>query len=118
MEEQYEQLKIRFEKEKFELKQSAVGTKDLLKETQKKLKELFTQVYKPLVKEVEIKDKIIKKYEQKAKETQRQLSILNAIIRLPRMCSEFHKVLRKKTEEIQKATEARSIEKINNLLQT
>ena len=39
-----------------------------------------------------------------------ELAILNAVVRLPRMCSEFHRVLRQKASaEIMKATEARSV---------
>ena len=47
-----------------------------------------------------------------------ELSILNAIIRLPRMCSEFHKALRNKaSNEILKATENRSIENLSRMMQ-
>ena len=41
------------------MKQKLVNQKSMLKETQQKLKELFSNVYKPLLKEVEIKDQII-----------------------------------------------------------
>ena len=47
-------------KEKKELKDKATMYKIALKETQKKLKELFLNAFKPLVKEVDIKDQIIK----------------------------------------------------------
>ena len=81
------------------------------------MKELFENVYKPLLKEVQIKDKIIENQSQRAKESKEQLSILSSIVRLPRMCTEFHKALRNKTsQEIQKATEARSIDNLSRLM--
>ena len=44
--------------------------------------------------------------------------MLNAVVRLPRMCSEFQKVLRNKTSaEVQKATETRAIEHLTQKLQ-
>ena len=38
-----------------------------------------------------------------------QLQILVAVLRLPRMCSEFHKALRKKEEQVQKQTQAMAV---------
>ena len=94
-----EKMKEENTKEKKELKKKTALHKFALKETQKKLKELFVNVYKPLEKEVEVKDQIIKNQTSKAKQMRTELSILNAIIRLPVMCSEFHKALRNKTSD-------------------
>ena len=40
-----------------------------------------------------------------------------SIIRLPRMCSEFHKVMRKKGENAQKQTESRAIATLQSRMQ-
>ena len=64
-------MKERHAKEKDQLKKKAAMHKSTLKNTQQKLKELFENAYKPLTKEVEIKDIIIKNQTEKAKTMQR-----------------------------------------------
>ena len=78
------------------------------------MKELFSDVYKPLLKENELQEQIIQRYESRAKQAQEEIQVLNSIIRLPRMCSEFHKVLQKKTIAENKMTEAKAVEQLKN----
>ena len=53
-------MKEKHTNEKNQLKEKTAMHKSNLKKTQQKLKELFENAYKPLAKEVEIKDQIIK----------------------------------------------------------
>ena len=105
LEDEIVQLKKKGEKEKRELENKVTMQKSKLKETQIKLKELFLNVYKPLLKEVKLKEQIIENQNLKVKQMHTSLSVLNSIIRLPRMCSEFHKALRNKaSDDLMEAT--------------
>ena len=46
-----------------------------------------------------------------------QLQVLVSIIRLPRMCTEFHKAMRKKGQDIQKQTEAKAVATLYSRIQ-
>ena len=46
-----------------------------------------------------------------------QIQVLVSILRLPRMCSEFHKAMRKKGQDLQKQTEASAVTILRNKMQ-
>ena len=46
--------------------------------------------------EIDIKDTIIGRQSQEAMKQQEELRMVNAILRVPRMCSQFHATMRRK----------------------
>ena len=73
----------------------------LLIEAQKKLKHLVKDVLNPVMKDVDLKDTIIAKQVQDSYKAAEDLRILNAIIRLPNMCQEYHAAWRRKLKQDQ-----------------
>ena len=67
-----------------------------LSTTEKQLKKLFNNCLKPLMAEVKLKDEIIDRWNKAKAGANDDLKMLNAIIRIPRLCDEFQKACRKK----------------------
>ena len=63
--------------------------KGKLAETQAKLKQLWFDVYKPLMQEVVLKEEIINRVNAEKDKLWVDFKMLNSIIRLPRMCTEY-----------------------------
>ena len=75
---------------------------------------MYSDHYEPLLKENDEKDEIISRLEATNKAVTDQQQVLVSIIRLPRMCSEFHKVMWKKSKTVQKFTETKAITELNS----
>ena len=74
------------------------NTLEELEQTKDKLHKIKSEFLVPLLQEVKIKDEILKRQKDQKREFQEELKMLNAIIRLPRMCDQFQKALRRQTE--------------------
>ena len=109
LKEKHKELKQRYKEETTALQESVDNYKDQLKTTLKRLKVLYSEHYKPLLEENTVKDELISRFDGIYKAMSEQLQILISIIRLPRMCTEFHKVMRRKSKAIQKFTESRAV---------
>ena len=65
------------------------------------LKDKFAELQKSkdlLVQEVKIKDMILKRQENMREAFREELKMLNSVLRVPRMCDQFHKAMRRKME--------------------
>ena len=66
-----------------------------LEQTKDQLYKIKSDFLVPLLQENKIKDEILKRQKDQKREFQEELKMLNAIIRLPRMCDQFQKALRR-----------------------
>ena len=64
-----------------------------------KIIEMNNNIIKPLIVEVFTKDELIKRLKAENKLNVGDLEIFSSIIKVPRICSDFHKALRKKYDE-------------------
>ena len=67
---------------------------------------MFKEVVNPLKKEVEIRDELAKRLQKEVDALKKDLKLLNACLRLPKMCDQFQKATRRKeTQEKNKLFE-------------
>ena len=69
-----------------------------LEATKDKLWKVQHDFLVPLLQEVKIKDQILERQKNQKRQFQEEMKMLNAIIRLPRMCDQFQKALRRQME--------------------
>ena len=60
------------------------------------LKRLYDELVKPLFAEIKLKDEIIERHIKEEAKLNNDMKMLNSIIRIPRLCGEFQKALKKK----------------------
>ena len=53
------------------------------------LKRLYDECLKPLFAEIKLKDEIIERHVKEEAKFKKDMKMLNAIMRIPRLCSEF-----------------------------
>ena len=61
-----------------------------------KIVEINNKIVKPLIVEVTTRDKLIKRLKAENEQNISDLKILSSVIKVPRICTDFHQALRKK----------------------
>lgn len=92
------QLKLNTAHEKLKLKykEEVATLKSKLKTSLEHMKKQHLDVVKPLIEEVTNRDQIISSMEEVTKQDKEDIKMLNCIVRMPIMCDQFQKAMRKK----------------------
>ena len=67
-----------------------------VKANQEFLKKTNEEVVKPLMQEIKIIEEVKQRYKVKYEKNFEDFRVLNAIMRLPRMCDQFYKTIKKR----------------------
>ena len=91
--------------------------KEKLAETNKYLRKMQAEVVKPLIHEIWIKDKLTERQEEQIKIAKNNAKKLYTLLRVPRMCDEFHKTINKiKLSEDEETRAQKNEEKLKKFI--
>ena len=90
------EMESEFTKQERQAKKKIKNLQTKLSVTQLYLKRLYDELVKPLFAEIKLKDEIIERHIKEEAKLNNDMKMLNSVIRIPRLCGEFQKALKKK----------------------